>query len=86
MRQYEAVIDMHLAGYAVFAALESAQKAAAEAGKVPKDVLTGPSNDGVIPPAIGLSPAEMAWDQKTMLLAAINQWVSIRHCQTKILC
>ena len=52
---YEAVIDMHLAGYAVFAALDSAQKAAADAGKVPKDVLTGPGNDGVIPPAIGLS-------------------------------
>ena len=46
---YEAVIDMHLAGYAVFAALDVAQKAAADAGEVPEDVLTGPGNDGVYP-------------------------------------
>ena len=81
---YEAVIDMHLAGYAVFAALDSAQKAAADAGKVPKDVLTGPGNDGVIPPAIGLSAAEMAADQKAMLLAAINQWVSIQPAENAV--
>ena len=81
---YEAVIDMHLAGHAVFAALDSAQKAAADAGEVPEDVLTGPGNDGVIPPAIGLSAAEMTSDQKAILLAAINQWVSIQPAENAV--
>ena len=51
---------------------------------MPKDVLTGPGNDGLIPLAIGLSAAEMAADQKAMLLAAINQWVSIQPAENAV--
>lgn len=75
---YEAVLDMHRAGYAVFAALDGAQQARADAGKVPEDVLTGPGNDGVIPPVIGLSAADMTAPQRDLLLAAIAEWVSVQ--------
>ncbi|MBO9403399.1 DUF3500 domain-containing protein [Shimia sp. R9_3] len=75
---YEAVRDMHLSGYAVFTALNADQQMAADAGTVPEDVLTGPSQDGTIPPVIGLSATEMTDDQKVLLLAAIKEWVSIQ--------
>ena len=75
---YEVVIDMHRAGYALYAALDAAQKAAADAGEVPDELLTGPGKDGVVPPAIGLSAAEMTANQKALLLASIKQWVSIQ--------
>lgn len=75
---YDAVRDMHLAGYAVYLALDDAQKAAADAGAVPEDVLTGPGQDGTIPPVIGLSAAEMSDDQKALLVAAIREWVSVQ--------
>jgi hypothetical protein len=75
---YEAVRDMHLSGYAVYTALTAEQKATADAGTVPEDVLTGPGQDGTIPPIIGLSAAEMTDAQKALLLVAINEWVSIQ--------
>lgn len=75
---YKAVIDMHLAGHAVYAALDEMQKAAADAGRVPEDVLTGPGNDGVIPPVIGMSAAKMSKAQKDLLLAAIAEWVRVQ--------
>ncbi|MDA5557744.1 DUF3500 domain-containing protein [Shimia sp. MMG029] len=75
---YEAVRDMHLSGYAVYTALDEAQQAAAHAGKVPEDVLTGPGNDGRIPSMIGLSASEMTGTQRAALLTAINEWVSIQ--------
>ena len=76
--EYEVVIDMHRAGYALYAALDATQKAAADAGEVPDKLLTGPGNDGVVPRAIGLGAAEMTTNQKVLLLAAINKWVSIQ--------
>ena len=75
---YEAVRDMHLSGYAVYTALNADQQALAEAGTIPEDVLTGPGQDGTIPPVIGLSASEMDDDQKALLLATINEWVSIQ--------
>ncbi|WP_421703782.1 DUF3500 domain-containing protein [Aliiroseovarius sp.] len=75
---YEAVIDMHLAGHAVYAALDARQKLAADAGSVPEDVLTGPGKDGVIPPVIGLSAAQMTGAQRALLLAAIREWVAVQ--------
>jgi len=75
---YEAVRDMHLAGYAVFVALDPGQRKTADAGKAPKDVLTGPGKDGDIPSAIGISASEMTGEQQTLLLAAIEEWVSIQ--------
>lgn len=75
---YEAVRDMHLAGYAVFTALNAEQQARADAGRVPEDVLTGPGNDDVIPPVIGLSAAEMTAPQQELLLAAIKEWISVQ--------
>ena len=76
--EYEVVIDMHRAGYALYTALDAAQKATADAGAVPERLLTGPGKDGVIPAAIGLSAAEMTANQKALLLAAIDRWVSIQ--------
>lgn len=75
---YEAVRDMHLAGYAVFTALNAAQQMAADAGDIPEDVLTGPGQDGTIPPVIGISASELDADQRALLLAAINEWVSVQ--------
>lgn len=75
---YEGVRDMHLSGYAVYTALSSDQKTAADAGTVPEDVLTGPGKDGTIPPVIGLSAAKLDAEQKVLLLAAIQEWVSIQ--------
>lgn len=75
---FEAVRDMHLAGYAVYTALDQAQQSAADAGTVPEDVLTGPGEDGTIPEVIGLSAADMTADQQELLLAAIAEWVSVQ--------
>ena len=75
---YETVVDMHRMGYAVHTALDPAQKAAADAGAVPDELLTGAGKDGVVPPAMGLSAAEMTPDQRALLLAAIGKWVSIQ--------
>jgi hypothetical protein len=75
---YQAVRDMHLAGYAVYQSLDEAQQLAADAGHVPNDVLTGPGKDGVIPARIGLSAAEMSAKQKALLLDAIHEWVVIQ--------
>lgn len=75
---YEVVVDMHRAGYALYAALDDAQKSAAAAGEVPKRLLTGPGKDGVVPPAIGVSAADMTAGQKGLLLASVNRWVSIQ--------
>lgn len=75
---YEAVRDMHLSGYAVYTALSADQQAAADAGTIPEDVLTGPGQDGTIPPVIGLSAADMNADQRALLLTAISEWVSIQ--------
>ena len=75
---YEVVVDMHLAGYALYGALEDAQKSAASAGEIPKSLYTGAGKDGVTPPEIGISAADMTMKQKSLLLATINQWVSIQ--------
>ena len=82
--EYEAVVDMHEAGSALYGALDSAQKAAADAGAVPRDVRTGPGKDGVVPPTIGLSAAEMNAKQKALLLAAIDRWVSIQPSENAV--
>lgn len=75
---YEAVRDMHLSGYAVFTALSADQQAAADAGTVPEDVVTGPGQDGTIPSTMGLSAADMTPEQQALLLTAINEWVSVQ--------
>lgn len=75
---YEAVRDMHLAGYAVYTALDADQQAAADAGDVPEDVLTGPGEDGTIPPVIGLPASEMSAEQQELLLSAIAEWVTVQ--------
>ena len=74
--QYEVLIDMHEAGYALYRALDAAKKAAASAGDVPDELAVGAGNDGVIPPSISLNAAEMTSNQKALLLTAIDQWVS----------
>ncbi|MEM9155340.1 MAG: DUF3500 domain-containing protein, partial [Cyanobacteria bacterium P01_F01_bin.33] len=79
--EYEAGIDMHLAGYAVFSALDADQQAAANAGDIPQDILTGPGQDGIIPPAIGLNASKMTNEQRMLLLAAIKEWVSIQPAE-----
>ena len=75
---YESVIDMHRAAYAVFAALNQTQQAMANAGKIPEEVLTGPGQDGIIPPVIGLSASKLNQRQRSLLLRAIGKWVSIQ--------
>lgn len=72
---YEVLREAHRLGFSVYEALDEVQKAKADAGEVPKDVLTGPGQDGMIPPMIGVSAAEMSLSQKALLLTTINQWV-----------
>lgn len=81
---YEAVRDMHLSGYAVYTALDANQKSKADAGTVPEDVLTGPGNDGVVPPVIGITAADMTTEQRDLLLAAINEWVSVQPYENAV--
>ena len=81
---YEAVIDMHRAGFALYAALDGAQKDAADAGEVPDELYTGAGKDGVVPPTVGLSTSEMSPDQKALLLAAIDRWVSIQPSENAL--
>ena len=76
--EYEALVDMHRAGYAVFGSLDDSQKGLADPGRVPRDVRTGPGMDGFVPPIIGLRASEMTASQKALLLAAIHRWVSIQ--------
>lgn len=78
---YEVVRDMHLAGYALYQALEPEQQEVADAGSVPEEVLTGAGNDGVIPPVIGLSASEMTLAQLDLLVAAIELWVSVQPAE-----
>lgn len=80
--EYEAVIDMQRAGYALYAALETAQKAATDAGVVPDRLRTGPGKDGVIPPEMGLSAADKTEEQKALLLAVVKLWVSIQPSES----
>ena len=82
--EYEAVVDMYWAGYALYAALDPARKVTADAGAVPKDLFTGPGKDGVIPRATGLSAVEMTKNQKALLLTAINKWVSIQPSENAV--
>ena len=76
--EYEALVDMRRAGYAVFSSLDASQKALADPGRIPRDVRTGPGKDGFVPPTIGLPAAQMTSNQKALLLAAIDRWVSIQ--------
>lgn len=76
--EYAALVDMRQTGYALFSALDASQKALADSGRIPRDVRTGPGRDGLVPPTIGLSASEMTAEQKALLLAAIDRWVSIR--------
>ena len=57
--EYEALVDMRLAEYAVFSSLDASQRALADPGRVPRDVRTGPGRDGFVPPTIGLPAAQM---------------------------
>lgn len=75
--KYEVVVDIHKAGYDVFTALDTAQQVKADAGRIPEDVLTGPGQDGSIPPVIGLKASSLNADQKEKLLNTIEKWVSI---------
>ncbi|MDE2912015.1 MAG: DUF3500 domain-containing protein [Paracoccaceae bacterium] len=84
--EYESVVDMHRAGHALYAALNTAQQAAAR-GRFrvgPGEVRTGPGRDGYIPETIGLSAAEMTARQKALLLAAIDRWVSIQPSENAV--
>ena len=74
--EYEALVDMHRAGYALYSALDAAQRTQADAGRAPRDIRTGPGKDGFVPPEIGLVAAEMTANQRSLLLAAIDRWVS----------
>ncbi|PWE53441.1 hypothetical protein DEM27_26200 [Metarhizobium album] len=76
--EYEAVVDMHRAGHAVYQTLDDDQKEQADAGSVPGDVQAGPGDDGYIPHRIGMSASEMSAPQRAALLNAIQMWVEIQ--------
>ena len=76
--EYNAVVDMHVAGYAIYQALADDQRAVATLLSVPNDVVTGPGRDGAIPPQVGLSAAYMDQSQKNLMLDAIREWVAIQ--------
>ncbi|MCV6612576.1 MAG: DUF3500 domain-containing protein [Amphritea sp.] len=75
---YESVVNMHRASYAVFAALTPEQQKKADATRGGKDVATGPGEDGYIPEQIGLAASEMNDAQRDLLITAIEQWVLVQ--------
>ncbi|WP_420006290.1 DUF3500 domain-containing protein [Arenibacterium sp. LLYu02] len=76
--EYESVVDMHHAGHAAFLTLDPDQRELADAGRVPRDVITGPGDDGLVPQRIGISASEMSPAQRTALLAVVRLWVEIQ--------
>ncbi len=84
-REYEVVLDMHQAGFAIFDSLSAEQQKQANANKVPKNILTGPKEDGVIPKKIGISAADFSDIQIDLLLKAIEKWVLIQPKENAIM-
>ena len=78
---YEVVIDMHHAGYTLFESLNSKQRKQADAKKVPKDILTGPNEDEIVPPKIGISASDLSSKQKKLLVETIDNWVSVQPAE-----
>ena len=76
--KYEAIVDMHQAGFAVYNALNAQQKNKARLQRVPNDVVTGPNRDGLIPPMVGIIGSELTKQQTVLLVKAIKKWVSLQ--------
>lgn len=77
-KKYEAFVDMHESGYAVYNSLTQDQKKQATLQQAPSDVLTGPNKDGFIPPIVGVKGENMSAEQKSLLIKAIEQWVLLQ--------
>ena len=77
---YEPVRDMHRAGLRIYNALDTAQKrTAASLGTVTiDDVITGPGQDGVIPPLTGIAVSSLSATQKKLVVLAIREWVEMQ--------
>lgn len=75
---YESIVDMHHSGHALFQLLSDSQQAEADAGRVPRDIVTGPGRDGHIPTPIGISASVMTPNQRLALLETISLWVTIQ--------
>ena len=69
---------MHLAGWALYDALDAGQKEAATLTSVPRDISTGPGNDDVVPPVAGIAGADLTEAQQQLLLATIEKWVGVQ--------
>ena len=76
--KYEAIVDMHQAGFAVYQSLNAKQKYIALLQKIPNDVVTGPGRDGLVLPMVGVSGSKMTPQQKALLVKAIRKWVSVQ--------
>ena len=77
---YEPVRDMHRAGLRIYNALNTAQKkiAASLGTAIIDDVITGPGQDGVIPPLTGIAVSSLSATQKKLVILAIREWVEMQ--------
>lgn len=76
--EYRVLVGLHEAGYAVYESLSALQKDAAGAGPIPRDIVTGPGEDGFIPRRVGLSANSLNDHQRTLLMSAISKWVHLQ--------
>lgn len=73
---YDAIADMHEAGYAIYQSLDTNQKNAATLSRVPRATAVGANKDGVVPSFEGISLREMTPEQKTLVLETARLWIS----------
>ena len=74
--EYDAIADMHEAGYAIYQSLNSEQKEAATVSRYPRRLEVGAEQDGKVPSVIGINVAAMDEEQKSLVLDAVYQWIS----------
>lgn len=81
---YTTVRDMHEVMLDIFLALDTDQKQKALTTNIPRETLTGPRKDGVVPKQQGISGEELDAEQQSLLLGAIAKWVEIQPTENSI--
>lgn len=76
--EYSVLTDMYTAGLDLFNSLNDEQQTKATGLRIPREVVTGPGEDGFIPEQVGVLANELSEKQRTMLLSTIEKWIVIQ--------
>lgn len=76
--EYSVLTDMYTAGLDFYNTLSDEQKSKAEGVSIPREVVTGPGQDGVIPKRVGILGADLSEQQKEQLLSVIKMWLELQ--------